>query len=559
MIRSILWFRKGLRLHDNRALLEACREMKSNKVEAVFPVFIIDPFIISKVGHNRMLFLLESLSDLDTQLQLYNSRLFVLKGKPEEVLPELYKQWRINKIAFEYDSEPYAIRRDELVKKMSQEQNVEVCVPVGHTLFRLTDILDQTKDGKPPVSYSSFLKCIEKLGEPEKPVHLDDILAPHDGQLPGATHDIFREEIHSVPTMTSLGLPEIPQEKHTPYYGGETVALERMKNYLKQKKKVANFSKPDTAPTDFNPPSTTVLSPYLKFGCLSSRTFYYELKNVLKEEKKHTKPPESLLGQLYWREFFYCNAFGIKGFESMKKNRICLQVPWDESSELLNAWKEARTGFPWIDACMTQLRTEGWMHHLARHSVACFLTRGDLWQSWEKGRDVFDELLLDADWSLNNGNWLWLSSSAFYHQYYRVYSPIAFPKKTDKSGQFVRKYLPILKKFPDKYIYEPWNAPLSVQKQCGCIIGKDYPSPIVDHAVVSKRNIEKMKKAYADKQYGKYSDEEQPTVKKEEEQLNIAAEKTPVVSRKNFGFKRKRKNSEEQEEEPTSKKAKTSS
>ena len=65
---------------------------------------------------------------------------------------------------------------------------------------------------------------------------------------------------------------------------------------------------------------------------------------------------------------------------------------------LLTAWKEGRTGYPFVDAIMTQLKNEGWIHHLARHSVACFLTRGDLWVSWEEGLKVFDELLLDADW-----------------------------------------------------------------------------------------------------------------------------------------------------------------
>ena len=70
-----------------------------------------------------------------------------------------------------------------------------------------------------------------------------------------------------------------------------------------------------------------------------------------------------------------------------------------------------------------------------RHSVACFLTRGDLWVSWEEGQAVFEELLLDADWSLNAGNWMWLSASAFFHQYYRVYSPVAFGKKTDPLGK----------------------------------------------------------------------------------------------------------------------------
>jgi cryptochrome len=145
---------------------------------------------------------------------------------------------------------------------------------------------------------------------------------------------------------------------------------------------------------------------------------------------------------------------------------------------------------------MNQLRKEGWIHHLARHAVACFLTRGDLYQSWDDGARVFEYYLLDADWSLNNGNWMWLSASAFFHQYFRVYSPIAFGKKTDPEGNFIRKYVPELKDFPTKYIYEPWTAPVTIQKQANCIIGKDYPKPIVDHAIVSKKNMAKMKEYF---------------------------------------------------------------
>ena len=86
---------------------------------------------------------------------------------------------------------------------------------------------------------------------------------------------------------------------------------------------------------------------------------------------------------------------------------------------------------------------------------------------------VFEEWLLDADWSLNAANWQWLSASAFFHQYFRVYSPIAFGKKTDKNGDYIRKYLPVLKNMPAQYIYEPWMAPPSVQKIAKCIIGQD--------------------------------------------------------------------------------------
>lgn len=107
----------------------------------------------------------------------------------------------------------------------------------------------------------------------------------------------------------------------------------------------------------------------------------------------------------------------------MAGNQICRQVPWRDpatealAKEHLAAWKEGRTGYPWIDACMRQLAQEGWIHHLARHAVACFLTRGDLWVSWEEGAAVFDEKLIDADWAVNNGNWMWLSCSCFFYQY----------------------------------------------------------------------------------------------------------------------------------------------
>ena len=109
---------------------------------------------------------------------------------------------------------------------------------------------------------------------------------------------------------------------------------------------------------------------------------------------------------------------------------------------------------------------------------------------------MFDEYLLDADPALNRGNWMWLSCSCFFYQYFRCYSPVAFPKKTDPNGDYVRRYLPQLAKFPKKYIYEPWAAPLAVQQSAGCVVGVDYPSPIVDHATASKENMSRMKAAY---------------------------------------------------------------
>jgi cryptochrome len=395
----------------------------------------------------------------------------------------------VTQLTYEVDSEPYAKARDEKLAKLATEASIEVEGHHSHTLHDLDSYMAKSKPGSlPPSTMTSFLKIFEGLGG--VPECAPDLTA---ADVPNAAGPA--DPKYAVPTLTEMGYPEITPPLKVLFPGGETEGLARMERHLARETWICEFEKPKTSPNSLSP-ATTVLSPHLKFGCVSARLFYHRLAKVYAANKKHTKPPVSLHGQMLWREFYYLNGHGVPNYDTMKGNPLCKQIPWAEDAALLAAWKESRTGFPFIDAIMTQLRLEGWIHHLARHAVACFLTRGDLWQSWEAGAMVFDELLLDADWSINTGNWMWLSCSAYFYQYFRCYSPVAFGKKTDPEGLYIKKYLPQLSKFPKKYIYEPWTAPPVVQKAAGCIIGKDYPKPIVDHKVASKENMGKMKAAY---------------------------------------------------------------
>ncbi|XP_013384158.1 cryptochrome-1-like isoform X1 [Lingula anatina] len=487
--KTLHWFRKGLRLHDNPALLAAC-----TKDCAEFrPIFILDPWFVknARVGVNRWRFLLQALKDLDDSLKKLKSRLFVLKGKPHEVFPKIFKEWGITRLTFEVDTEPYARVRDAEIIKLAKEHNVEVIQKISHTLYDTEKVIARN-GGSAPLTYQRFQTVLSQLGAP--PRTAETLTSEHlKGCITPVTAD--HDQDYGVPTLKDLKV-DTADMGEVVFPGGETEALKRMERYLKKSNWICNFEKPKTEPNSLEP-STTVLSPYLKFGCLSARLFWHRLQEIYKQCKKHSQPPVSLHGQLLWREFFYTAGLGVANFDRMEGNPVCRQIPWENKPEYIEAWTHARTGYPFIDAIMTQLRQEGWIHHLARHAVACFLTRGDLWVSWEEGQKVFEELLLDADWSLNAGNWQWLSASAFFHQYFRVYSPIAFGKKTDPQGEYIKKYLPMLKKFPKEYIYEPWKAPRAMQEKAGCIIGKDYPRPIVDHGEISKVNIKKMAAAYA--------------------------------------------------------------
>lgn len=491
---SLHWFRRGLRLHDNPALVASARGVdavvdapivmrgrRNGKASVVVPLFCLDPedrWQGSQEGQNRRRFLFESLADLDTQLRRFGSRLLVAQGNPRHVLPSLCDQWSVQRVTWEDDTEPYA--RSCAAEVMEKLEGREIEVYGTHTLHHPTTYLER-RDA--PRNFGTFKTLFEEVGPPRRPIDIswsaDDF-----GRLP------VTEEEFELPEIPPLREPELVFHR---FPGGETEALDRLDREVVQRPSwVENFRKPQTRPNSVDP-DTTVLSPYVTYGCLSVRRFWWTLDATAQPRLMQ----ETLQGQLIWREFFHCCGYSIgASFGEMVGNPICRQIPWDDNPALLQRWATAQTGFPFIDALMTQLRTEGWIHHLGRHAVACFLTRGDLWQLWIEGAKVFEELLLDADWSLNNANWMWLSCSSFFYQYFRIYSPISYGKKTDPEGAYIRQYLPKLANFPTKYIFEPWTAPLEIQRACGCVIGRDYPEPIVDHKVASQSNMAKMKEAY---------------------------------------------------------------
>ncbi len=383
----IHWFRKGLRLHDNPALLSALEpDKKSGQLLELRPVFILDPWFVKNaiVGVNRWRFLAQTLADLDDQLRKLGSRLFVVRGAPKEVMPDLFKKWNVKKLTFESDTEPYAVTRDSDIQKLAKEHDVDVLIKLSNTLYN-PDLIVKANAGVTPITYQKFQSLAASLGPPPKPVAtLTSENFPSACRFTEGDDDL-KKTAYDPPSLKELGIKNESDLEPCLYPGGETEGLKRLDKFICESngKWVRSFEKPNTSPNSLEP-STTVLSPYIKFGCVSCREMYWRLV-AINDKGKHSNPPVSLVGQLFWREFFYTAGATIANFDKMKGNKVCRQIPWQDDKEKLAAWAEARTGYPFIDAIMTQLRKEGWIHHLARHAVACFLTRGDLWVSWERG------------------------------------------------------------------------------------------------------------------------------------------------------------------------------
>ncbi|ORY87110.1 DNA photolyase [Protomyces lactucae-debilis] len=527
--RVIYWFRTDLRLHDSPAL-HAALELKP---EVLYPVWTWDPHYVyhARVSSNRWRYLLDCQADVDKRIKKLtgSNGLLVLRGNPLNVLKQALQDWKITHLVFEQDTDTYALSRDTQVRAMAEKLGVKVVSKLGRTLWDPIE-LNKVHGGKPVMTLAAVQKLGSQIGPVPRPIEAPTSLpsagdtkleapkdeiqdapdlnepARGDGRVTSYDQVAGPNGDYSVPTMEEINIK--PAEG--PYRGGETLALEALEAYMADKKKTATFEKPKTNPGVFHPPETTLLSPHLHFGSLSIRTFYWRVMDVCKAYGSGaSKPPASLEGQLLFRDMYFAAQCGIDNFEQTLGNAHCRYIPWrllqepDEEAEAwLEAWTHGRTGFPWIDAIMRQLRRDGWIHHLARHSVACFLTRGHCYIAWEKGAQVFEELLIDHETACNVGNWQWLSCTAFFSQYYRVYSPVAFGKKWDKSGALIREFVPELKNVPDKYIYEPWLMSKVDMKAAGCILGQDYPKRIFDEKEQAKVALAGMKEAYDAKLYG---------------------------------------------------------
>ena len=349
-----------------------------------------------------------------------------------------------------------------------------------------------------------YLEVDEQLGDRIQSYHGGDLVDRE--SWPEKTLDSFSKTrsylCQDGRIAAAMAKPRYPSGLHgVPHRGGwdewkktERVSLRRSgwATYRAFREQIPQFRKPETSPTAI-PTSTSRLSHYLARGVLGPRELWWRIQEDCGDLPVDQR---SYLGQLIWRQMYRFSAYADPNFHRTKGNRLAESYGYSyRQNRAFRAWRDGETGYPWIDAIMTQLREEGWIHHLARHATACFLTRGDLYRHWELGRDVFDYYLIDRDYSLNNGNWMWVSAVAFFHAYFRVYSPITYARGWDRNGGYVRHYLPVLEELPAEWIYCPSQAPREVLQEAGVTLGIDYPEPIVDHDQAKEENMRKIRRA----------------------------------------------------------------
>lgn len=458
---AIWWIRRDLRLNDNAALNAAVRS-----ADSVIPLFILDPALINSPNNSikRMTFLWAGLRELDTDLRHQHSRLIIRSGSPIQVLEDLLQELSVTRIFAESDFSPYARVRD---------QQIAARLPlklVGSSSYNHPDSVLKA-DGSPYTVFTPFMRAWKTVHEPIAASHL---AKPEKISTP--------EHIASEPHPTAPSIPD-----SLAFEPGETAAHNLLKSFTDGENPKIFQYETDRNRLDRN--GTSRISPYLRFGMLSTRQAISSAYRMIQSapDDMTSKGAETWLNELIWREFYISILYHFPKVLQQSFRKELRNIAWVNDEQDFIDWCEGRTGYPVVDAAMRQLLHTGWMHNRARMISASFLVK-DLLIDWCKGEKWFMQHLIDGNPASNNGGWQWTAGTGTdAAPYFRIFNPTLQSKKFDPQGVFIRKWVPELTNVPLKYIHNPWKMPEEIQLQIGCIIGRDYPSPIIDHKFARER------------------------------------------------------------------------
>jgi deoxyribodipyrimidine photo-lyase len=472
---ALLWYRRDLRVHDHPALVTAAREF-----DRVVPVFVLDDALLHGrfASGSRTRFMLGCLRALDESLRERGSGLVIRHGAPERELPALAAEAGADAVLWTSDVAPYARGRDGRVTEALRSAGVRARPSTGTYCVDVSKV--RTKDGRPFTVFSPFRRAWSEAER--RTVHrAPAALAP----LPAGL------ATGRLPAADALGLgDDVPEPIAKP---GEPAARAALERWLRGA--VDHYAE-RPAPTakrlvGMARVGTSVLSPYLRWGCLSAR------ECEQRAGAHGGRGAGAWVRQLAWRDFYASVLLAFPGNAREEfQERFRGTLDWDDAPERLAAWQEGRTGYPLVDAGMRQLARTGWMHNRVRLVVGSFLTK-DLHLDWRAGEAWFERLLLDGEPAQNNGNWQWIASVGVDPAPYfrRMYNPALHQQRFDPQGAYVRRWVPELEGVPGARLAEPWTMTDAEQRVAGCVVGRDYPAPVVDHAAERRVALERFRAA----------------------------------------------------------------
>ena len=452
---ALVWFRRDLRDDDHAALAAALAAH-----EQVHCVFVFDSAILGQLApdNRRVGFLHASVVELGDALAARGGALRILRGSAEEEIPKLAHVLGVAAVYANRDYEPAAIRRDAAVAEALAACGIDWRTRKDQVVFELDEV--RTRGGTAFSVFTPYKRAwLEKLA-PED--HASRDTRVHPGRLAPA------EPAQAVvPTLAELGF----KPADCAIEPGMAAGARRLSAFVPRLRDYA--ARRDFPAID----GTSGLSAHLRFGTVSIRAL---VRLALATPGEGSA---AWLSELVWRDFYQAILAWRPHVVTCAFKPQFDALVWEPDADgvYYRAWCEGRTGYPLVDVAMRELAASGLMHNRLRMLVASFLVK-HLGLDWRRGEAWFAAQLLDHDLAANNGGWQWSASTGCDAQpWFRIFNPVTQSRKFDPEGVYMRRWLPELARVPAALIHEPWRmAPLE-QQAAGCVAGRDYPSPVVNH------------------------------------------------------------------------------
>jgi deoxyribodipyrimidine photo-lyase len=468
---ALHWFRRDLRVADNKALAAAIAGSERVYCVFVFDTEILDP--LTRRADRRVEFILRSVEQLAAALVGQGGSLIVLHGQASQEIPRLARELQVDCVFANRDYEPAAMVRDATIAAALSDDGIAFIRMKDQVVFEQDELL--SGEGRPYTVFSAYRNAwLKRLPETDlEPAPSAD----GRGRL-AAVPPKFPID-RGMPSLGSLGF-EATNLLEVGVEPGAAGAERALQSFLPR---MAAYRQARDHPAE---DGVSYLSVHLRFGTIAVRRLVNEALRAGSDGAR------AWLGELIWRDFYFSILYLFPHVVGHAFRREFEHLAFSNRDDYFEAWCAGRTGYPLVDAGMRQLNQTGYMHNRLRMVTASFLVK-DLQVDWRRGERYFAERLNDYDLAANNGGWQWSASTGNDAQpWFRIFNPVLQSKRFDADGRFIRRYVPELADCEAKWIHEPWKAGnrhtagLSASAAGG---GGSYPPPIVDHLAARQETL----------------------------------------------------------------------
>jgi deoxyribodipyrimidine photo-lyase len=453
---ELVWLKRDLRLRDHAPLAEAAAR------GPVLCLYVYEPELMAHATTHasHLEFVNASLRELDGLLRERGGSLITRVGNLPDVFDELHAGQPIARLwSHEETGLGITYERDKRVKRWTRERGIEWIELPSHGVFRpLPD-----RDG-----WSARWR--RRMAEPVR-------AAPE--RIHGVT------ELPSAGILAPAALGVAGTARPEAVAPGIATARSVLADFLAQRSRhyQGDISSPVTAWS-----GSSRLSPHLAWGNLSVREVYQATTARIsqlqampdRDARDWARSLTSFAKRLHWHCHFIQKLEDQPDIEFRNLSRACDGLR-DERPDaaLLDAWRFGQTGYPMVDACMRALAAGGWINFRMRAMLMSFVSY-HLWQHWREPALHLARLFLDFEPGIHFSQ-VQMQSGTTGINAVRIYSPVKQVRDHDPQGVFIRRWCPELELVPDDYLPRPETMPAHIQHAAACVIGRDYPAPIVDN------------------------------------------------------------------------------